>query len=346
DPGAAGRHRPRDPQPGQSVARLRHRPGAASGEGQEGRLRALELVRIRRHQRLPHLLAPGLTPIWRRDARPDRSRTAGLDRGDRGLRLLGLAGLEHPGAARREQDDRAAARRRHHRDRPPARRGRRAGASLALRRRRRRDRRFLEPSRRRVRGAGAEHASRGRAPAPERLTTAEIVAILNGTPGLEGSITRRPAEGRLLPETYFYALGDPRQGVLERMRNAQAKAVDELWAARAKDLPFEDPDEALVLASIVEKETGRDDERAHVAGVFLNRLRLGMRLQADPTVIYAITKGERTLDRPLGHDDLGIESPYNTYLVQGLPPTPIANPGLASIRAALRPLKTDDLYFV
>src|SRR5581483_8049150 len=181
---------------------------------------------------------------------------------------------------------------------------------------------------------------------PEGLTTAEIVAILNGTPGLEGSITRRPAEGRLLPETYFYALGDPRQGVLERMRNAQAKAVDELWAARAKDLPFEDPDEALVLASIVEKETGRDDERAHVAGVFLNRLRLGMRLQADPTVIYAITKGERTLDRPLGHDDLGIESPYNTYLVQGLPPTPIANPGLASIRAALRPLKTDDLYFV
>ena len=181
---------------------------------------------------------------------------------------------------------------------------------------------------------------------PEGLTSAEIVAMLNTAAGLEGTITRPPAEGTLLPETYFYALGDSRQSVLERMRGAQAKAVDALWADRAKALPFKDPEEALTLASIVEKETGRDDERAHVAGVFLNRLRLGMPLQADPTVIYAITKGEKTLDRALGHDDLGIESPYNTYLVKGLPPTPIANPGLASIKATLRPLKTDDLYFV
>jgi UPF0755 protein len=181
---------------------------------------------------------------------------------------------------------------------------------------------------------------------PEGLTSAEIVAILNGTPALEGAITHRPAEGTLLPETYFYVLGDQRQGIIDRMRAAQAKAVDELWASRAKDLPFEDPEDALTLASIVEKETGRDDERAHIASVFLNRIRLGMPLQADPTVIYAITKGEKPLDRPLGHADLATESPYNTYLVKGLPPTPIANPGLAAIKAALRPMKTDDLYFV
>ena len=181
---------------------------------------------------------------------------------------------------------------------------------------------------------------------PEGLTSAEIVAILDGTVMLEGAVSHRPAEGTLLPETYFYALGDQRQSILDRMRNAQAKAVDELWAGRAKDLPFQDPEEALTLASIVEKETGRDDERAHIAGVFLNRLRLGMPLQADPTVIYAITKGEKPLDRPLSHDDLGVESPYNTYLEKGLPPTPIANPGLAAIKAALRPMKTDDLYFV
>jgi UPF0755 protein len=181
---------------------------------------------------------------------------------------------------------------------------------------------------------------------PEGLTSAEIVATLNGVAGLEGAIARRPGEGTLLPETYFYALGDQRQSILDRMRVAQAKAVDELWAGRAKDLPFDDPEEALSLASIVEKETGRDDERAHVAGVFLNRMRLGMPLQADPTVIYAITKGEKSLDRPLVHDDLSVESPYNTYLVKGLPPTPIANPGLAAIKATLRPMKTDDLYFV
>jgi peptidoglycan lytic transglycosylase G len=181
---------------------------------------------------------------------------------------------------------------------------------------------------------------------PEGLTSAEIVAVLDATPGLEGAIAHPPAEGALLPETYFYALGDTRQSLLERMRTAQAKLVDELWASRAKDLPFRDPEEALTLASIVEKETGRDDERAHVAGVFLNRLRLGMPLQADPTVIYAITKGERALERPLDHDDLGVESPYNTYLVKGLPPTPIANPGLAAIKATLHPMKTDDIYFV
>jgi len=181
---------------------------------------------------------------------------------------------------------------------------------------------------------------------PEGLTSAEIVAILNAAPALEGAITRPPAEGTLLPETYFYVLGDSRQSILDRMRSAQAKVVDELWVHRAKDLPFQDPEEALTLASIVEKETGRDDERAHVAGVFLNRLHLGMPLQADPTVIYAITKGAKPLDRPLGHDDLSVESPYNTYLVKGLPPTPIANPGVASIKATLQPQPTKDLYFV
>jgi len=181
---------------------------------------------------------------------------------------------------------------------------------------------------------------------PEGLTSAEIVAVVNGLPGLEGMLSRKPGEGTLLPETYFYSLGDKRETLIERMRNAQAKLVDDLWASRAHGLPLSDPEDAITLASIVEKETGREDERAHVAGVFVNRLRLGMRLQADPTVIYAITKGEKPLDRPLGHDDLGVESPYNTYEVKGLPPTPIANPGAASIRAAMRPLQTDDLYFV
>lgn len=181
---------------------------------------------------------------------------------------------------------------------------------------------------------------------PEGLTSADIIAILNAAPALEGTIARLPAEGTLLPETYFYVLGESRQSILDRMRSAQAKAVDELWARRAKELPFRDPEDALTLASIVEKETGRDDERAHVAGVFINRLRLGMPLQADPTVIYAITRGARPLDRPLGHDDLSIESPYNTYLVKGLPPTPIANPGLASIKATLEPQSTKDIYFV
>ena len=181
---------------------------------------------------------------------------------------------------------------------------------------------------------------------PEGLTSAEIVALVTALPGLEGAIDTPPPEGSLLPETYFYSLGDKRAVVIERMQRASARALGELWSERSAELSLTSPEQAVALASIVEKETGREEERPHVAAVFLNRLRLGMRLQADPTVIYALTKGKGPLDRPLGHDDLGIDSPYNTYLIKGLPPTPIANPGLAAIKAALHPANDEDLYFV
>lgn len=186
----------------------------------------------------------------------------------------------------------------------------------------------------------------------EGLSSFEIVAILNKTEGLEGVVDQIPAEGSLLAETYQFQLGDTRATKVSEMQSAMTKLLDDLWPKRARDLPFSTPQEALILASIVEKETGKADERPRIAGVFINRLRQGIPLQSDPTVIYAITKGQNKNDGqgPLGRrmltKDLQIESPYNTYKVQGLPPTAIANPGRAAIEAVLNPEQNEFLYFV
>ena len=180
----------------------------------------------------------------------------------------------------------------------------------------------------------------------EGMTSAEVVAALNAAPGLEGEIERVPDEGSLLPETYHYALGDSRAVLIERMQNDMERVVDELWQARDPAVGLDDADQAVVLASIVEKETAVADERPEIAGVFLNRLQQGMRLQADVTVIYAVTGGKRPLGRPLSRADLWADSPYNTYRQGGLPPGPIANPGRAALAAVLNPAETDALYFV
>lgn len=180
----------------------------------------------------------------------------------------------------------------------------------------------------------------------EGLTSIEIVALLEAAPGLTGEIAERPPEGSLLPETYHYSWGDDRGELLRRMRHAMETTLAELWEERAEDLPFDTPEEAVILASIVEKETGVAAERPLVASVFVNRLNRGMRLQSDPTVVYAMTKGEEPLGRALTRADWRFEDPYNTYQNDGLPPGPIANPGRASLAAVLAPEESDYLYFV
>jgi UPF0755 protein len=154
-------------------------------------------------------------------------------------------------------------------------------------------------------------------------------------------------EGRFLPETYLYTRGDDDLDILARAHAAMRKALDEAWKARAPDLPLKSPEELVVLASIVEKETGIADERSRVAAVFINRLKLNMRLQSDPTVVYAKFGGHgKPSDYTLSKDDLSTSSPYNTYTNGGLPPGPIANPGKASLEAVANPSRTRDLYFV
>lgn len=180
----------------------------------------------------------------------------------------------------------------------------------------------------------------------EGLTSTEIAAQLALTEDLTGDLSLPIAEGSLLPETYHFSYADPRSGLIKRMRKGLSKLMMGLWPYRDANLPFKSQREALILASIVEKETGKPSERAHIAGVFINRLRKKMRLQSDPTVVYGITKGQGTLGRSLRRSELRQKTAYNTYTNYGLPPTPIANAGRKSIEAVLHPMKTNDFYFV
>ncbi|MDV7269995.1 endolytic transglycosylase MltG [Thioclava sp. A2] len=180
----------------------------------------------------------------------------------------------------------------------------------------------------------------------EGVTSWQVVQGLNGIEALTGEVSSVPAEGTLAPDSYQISKGDDRNALIAEMVGRQAKLLADAWAGRDADLPYQTPEEALVMASIIEKETGVPTERKQVASVFVNRLRQGMKLQTDPTVIYGVTKGEGVLDRGLRQSELKRETPYNTYVIEGLPPTPIANPGAASIEAAMHPDATQYLFFV
>lgn len=180
----------------------------------------------------------------------------------------------------------------------------------------------------------------------EGYTTYQVLDLVSRIRGLEGPITLQPAEGQLLPNTYFFIYGERRDVIITRMRRAMNKVLDAAWAARAPDLPIKNKYQALVLASIIEKETSKVSEMRHIAGALVNRLRRGIRLQVDPSVIYGLTNGKGPLGRRLFSKDLEINHPYNTYRIKGLPPGPIANPGKNAILAAVNPLKTKDIYFV
>ena len=179
---------------------------------------------------------------------------------------------------------------------------------------------------------------------PEGLTSEQVVDILMANPVLTGAAPV-PTEGAILPETYEVRRGEDRAAVLQRMMDAHDELLRTLWSQRRADLPLATPEQAIILASIVEKETGVASERPRVAAVFVNRLQKGIKLQSDPTIVYGLTRG-----KPLGHgiraSELASQTPYNTYVIAGLPPTPICNPGRASIAATLDPPKTNDLFFV
>jgi len=181
---------------------------------------------------------------------------------------------------------------------------------------------------------------------PEGLTSQQIVERLLAEPNLSGEITQIPPEGSLLPNTYRVSKGMSRQELLDRMQAESAEFLAQVWEKRAADLPVATPREALILASIVEKETGQADERKRVAAVFANRLKKKMRLQSDPTIIYGIVGGRGSLGRSITRSDIDTKTDYNTYRINGLPPGPICNPGRETIEATLNPAVTNDLYFV
>jgi UPF0755 protein len=181
---------------------------------------------------------------------------------------------------------------------------------------------------------------------PEGLTSEQIVARLLENDALTGQIKEIPREGTLLPETYKFIRGMTREQIIQRMQQAHRRVLQEVWEHRMPDLPIKTPEQLVTLASIVEKETGRADERSRVAAVFVNRLKSKMRLQSDPTIIYGLTGGKGSLGRPIMKSEIEQPTPYNTYVIDGLPPGPIANPGRASLEAAAKPARTKDLYFV
>jgi UPF0755 protein len=181
---------------------------------------------------------------------------------------------------------------------------------------------------------------------PEGLTSLQIVERLRQETELEGDIAEIPPEGTLLPDTYRFSKGMARTELVERMQGEMQRFLTAAWERRQPSLPIATPEEAMIFASIVEKETGRADERARVAAVFMNRLRKGMRLQSDPTVIYGLVGGQGTLGRSITRADLDQKTSHNTYQISGLPPTPICNPGRSAIEASLDPAATKDLYFV
>lgn len=180
----------------------------------------------------------------------------------------------------------------------------------------------------------------------EGATSWQIVDALNRVDVLQGEVAALPAEGSLAPNSYEVREGDTRQSLIDRMQTAQEAIIAEAWQNRAEGLPLETPEDMLILASIIEKETAVTDERRQVSSVFINRLNQGMRLQTDPTVIYGVTEGRAPLGRGLRQSELRAETPWNTYVIPGLPPTPIANPGRASIKAAVDPDGSDYIFFV
>ncbi len=181
---------------------------------------------------------------------------------------------------------------------------------------------------------------------PEGLTSEQIVARLMADDVLSGNIDEIPSEGSMLPDTYSFSRGMTRAQMIVHMQHAEQRLVKEIWDRRSPDLPLKTPEQLVILASLVEKETGKPEERTRIAAVFVNRLKQRMRLQSDPTIIYGLVGGKGTLGRPIMKSEIDQPTPYNTYQIDGLPPGPIANPGRAALEAAANPARTRELYFV